>query len=103
LKDKVFSTFLGQNPPFELRLKTGVSPPIFRGIHRGSSKYWPNTSIAVGGGQQGCFDKVSEADLQKQLKSVIRKSRSEDPAIGEFGDGRLIRKFGDVPDDVSGL
>src|SRR5216684_434079 len=29
LKDKAFLTFLGQNPPFELRPKTGVSPPIF--------------------------------------------------------------------------
>ena len=61
-----------------------------------------NLSISVGGGQQGCFDKVSEADLQKRLKPLIQ-SRSGDPAIGEFGDGRLIRKFGDVPDDLSGL
>jgi len=52
LKDKAFLTFLGQNPPFELRSKTGVSPPIF-GIHLGSSKYWPNPSISDGGGQQG--------------------------------------------------
>ena len=29
LKDKAFLTFLGQNLPFELRPKTGVSPPIF--------------------------------------------------------------------------
>jgi len=27
LKDKAFLTFLGQNPPFELRTKAGVSPP----------------------------------------------------------------------------
>ena len=53
LKDKAVSTFLGQNPPFELRPKTGVSPPSFHGIHRGSSNYWPNPSISVGGGQQG--------------------------------------------------
>jgi hypothetical protein len=25
----------------------------FHGIHRGSSKYWPNPSISVGDGQQG--------------------------------------------------
>src|ERR1700738_2868610 len=25
----VFLTFLGQNPPFAVRLKTGVSPPLF--------------------------------------------------------------------------
>jgi Outer membrane efflux protein len=29
LKDKAFLSFLGQNPPFELRPKIGVSPPIF--------------------------------------------------------------------------
>src|SRR5260221_7697902 len=47
LKDKAFLTFLGQNPPFELRPKTGVSPPIF--------SWNPSRliSISVGGGQQG--------------------------------------------------
>jgi hypothetical protein len=30
-------------------------------------------------------------------------SRSGDPATGEFGDAKLIRKFGDVPDDLSEL
>ena len=29
LKDKAFLTFLGQNPPFELRTKAGVLPPVF--------------------------------------------------------------------------
>ena len=27
-------------------------------------------------------------------------SRSGDPATGDFGDAELIRKFGDVPDDL---
>ena len=30
-------------------------------------------------------------------------SRSGDPATGDFGDAELIRKFGDVPDDLSTL
>jgi hypothetical protein len=30
-------------------------------------------------------------------------SRTGDPAIGDFGDTKLIRKFGDVPDDLSAL
>lgn len=30
-------------------------------------------------------------------------SRSGDPAVGEFGDAKLIRKFGDVPDDLGAL
>ena len=29
--------------------------------------------------------------------------RSGDPMIGEFGDAQLLKKFGDVPDDLSGL
>jgi hypothetical protein len=34
---------------------------------------------------------------------AIALSRSGDPATGEFGDAKLIRKFGDVPDDLSAL
>jgi hypothetical protein len=30
-------------------------------------------------------------------------SRSGDPATGDFGDAEVIRKFGDVPDDLSVL
>ena len=30
-------------------------------------------------------------------------SRSGDPATGDFGDAELIRKFGDVPDDLTTL
>jgi hypothetical protein len=30
-------------------------------------------------------------------------SRSGDPATGEFGDAKVIRKFGDVPDDLGEL
>jgi hypothetical protein len=34
---------------------------------------------------------------------TIAFCRSGDPATGEFGDAKLIRKFGDVPDDLSAL
>ena len=34
---------------------------------------------------------------------AIAFSRSGDPVTGEFGDAKLIRKFGDVPDDLSAL
>jgi hypothetical protein len=30
-------------------------------------------------------------------------SRSGDPSTGEFGDAKVIRKFGDIPDDLSEL
>jgi len=29
--------------------------------------------------------------------------RSGDPMVGEFGDARVLRKFGEVPDDLIGL
>ena len=34
---------------------------------------------------------------------AVAFSRSGDPMIGEFGDAHLLRKFGNVPDDLSGL
>lgn len=34
---------------------------------------------------------------------AVAFSRTGDPAIGEFGDAMVLRKFGDVPDDLSGL
>jgi hypothetical protein len=34
---------------------------------------------------------------------AVAFSRTGDPMIGEFGDARLLRKFGNVPDDLGGL
>jgi hypothetical protein len=34
---------------------------------------------------------------------AIAFCRTGDPATGEFSDAKLIRKFGDVPDDLSTL
>ena len=34
---------------------------------------------------------------------AVAFSRSGDPMAGEFSDARLLRKFGEVPDDLSGL
>jgi hypothetical protein len=34
---------------------------------------------------------------------AVAFSRSGDPMIGEFGDAQLLKKFGDVPDDLSEL
>jgi hypothetical protein len=33
---------------------------------------------------------------------AVAFSRSGDPMIGEFGDAHVIRKFGQVPDDLAG-
>jgi hypothetical protein len=34
---------------------------------------------------------------------AIAFSRTGDPMIGEFSDARLLRKFGEVPEDIGGL
>ena len=34
---------------------------------------------------------------------AVAFSRTGDPATGDFRDAKLIRKFGDVPDDLSSL
>jgi hypothetical protein len=34
---------------------------------------------------------------------AVAFSRTGDPATGNFGDAKLIRKFDDVPDDLSAL
>ena len=34
---------------------------------------------------------------------AVAFSRTGDPMIGEFGDARLLRKFGNVPEDLSEL
>ena len=35
--------------------------------------------------------------------SAVAFSRTGDPATGNFSDAKVIRKFGDVPDDLSAL
>ena len=34
---------------------------------------------------------------------AVAFSRTGDPMMGEFGDAQLLRKFGNVPDDLAGL
>jgi len=43
--------------------------------------------------------------LSRSVGSIgaVAFSRTGDPMIGEFGDAKLMRKFGSVPDDLSGL
>jgi hypothetical protein len=37
------------------------------------------------------------------IVGAVAFSRSGDPATGDFGNPTVIRKFGDVPDDLSAL
>ena len=34
---------------------------------------------------------------------AVAFSRTGDPMIGEFGDAQVLRRFGNVPDDLGGL
>ena len=63
----------------------------------------------VAGGAEEC--QSSSAALRRaELLSrgagcigAVAFSRTGDPMIGEFSDAQLLKKFGDVPDDLSGL
>jgi hypothetical protein len=49
---------------------------------------------------------VMRADMLSRKEGhigAVAFSRTGDPATGDFGDATIIRKFGDVPDDLSAL
>jgi hypothetical protein len=56
-----------------------------------------------------CFNPVAvvmraEALSRKEGHAgAVAFSRTGDPATGDFSDAKVIRKFGDVPDDLSTL
>jgi hypothetical protein len=56
-----------------------------------------------------CFNPaavVARAEaLSRKLGNIgaVAFSRTGDPATGDFSDAKVIRKFGDVPDDLSTL
>jgi hypothetical protein len=56
-----------------------------------------------------CFNPnaaVMKAEALSRKPGIIGAvafSRSGDPATGDFGDATVIRKFGDVPEDLSTL
>jgi hypothetical protein len=46
----------------------------------------------------------AEALSRKQGNvGAVAFSRTGDPATGDFGDAKVIKRFGKVPDDLSGL
>ena len=55
---------------------------------------------------QSASTALRRAEMMSRIPGSIGAvafSRTGDPMIGEFRDARLLRKFGDVPDDLSGL
>jgi len=56
-----------------------------------------------------CFNPVAVAVRAEALSrrpghvGAVAFSRTGDPATGDFNDAKVIRKFGDVPNDLSAL
>ena len=68
-----------------------------------------DTGAPVAGAAEECQSSIG-AQRRAEILSrtagsigAVAFSRTGDPMIGEFGDARLLKKFGDVPDDLSGL
>jgi hypothetical protein len=63
----------------------------------------------VAGEPTECFNPVAVVMRAEALSrkeghvGAVAFSRTGDPAIGDFSDARVIRKFGDVPDDLGAL
>ena len=63
----------------------------------------------VAGEPAECFNPVAAAMRAEALSrkeghvGAVAFSRTGDPATGDFSDAKVIRKFGDVPDDLNAL
>ena len=68
-----------------------------------------DTGAPVAGAAEECQSSSGALRRAEVLSRVpgsvgaVAFSRTGDPMMGEFGDAKLLRKFGDVPDDLSGL
>jgi ABC-type uncharacterized transport system substrate-binding protein len=68
-----------------------------------------DSGAAVAGAAEECQSPTSALRRAELLSrqpgniGAVAFSRSGDPMLGEFGDAQLLRKFGQVPEDLSGL
>jgi hypothetical protein len=68
-----------------------------------------DTGSPVAGAAEECQSPsgaVRRAELLSRATGsvgAVAFSRTGDPMAGEFSDAQLLKKFGDVPDDLSGL
>ena len=68
-----------------------------------------DSGLPVAGAAEECQSSSSalrRAEIMSRIPGSIGAvafSRTGDPMIGEFSDAQLLRKFGNVPDDLSGL
>jgi hypothetical protein len=68
-----------------------------------------DTGSPVAGAAEECQSPSGAVRRAEVLSRVagsvgaVAFSRTGDPIAGEFSDAQLLKKFGDVPDDLSGL
>jgi hypothetical protein len=68
-----------------------------------------DTGALIAGAAEECQSPNTALRRAETLSRMIGNigavafSRSGDPMAGEFSDAKLLRKFGDVPDDLSGI
>jgi len=68
-----------------------------------------DTGEPVAGAAEECQSASTALRRAEMMSSIpgsigaVAFSRTGDPMAGEFGDARLLRKFGNVPEDLSGL
>jgi hypothetical protein len=62
-------------------------------------------TLTVGQGNVALRHNESEGALSRKEGHVgaVAFSRTGDPATGDFSDATVLKKFGDVPDDLSAL
>jgi len=68
-----------------------------------------DTGALIAGAAEECQSSTTALRRAETLSRIagnigaVAFSRSGDPMAGEFGDAKLLRKFGEVPDDLSAL
>jgi hypothetical protein len=68
-----------------------------------------DTGVFIAGAAEECHSSTAarrRAEIMSRSEGSIGAvafSRTGDPMIGEFNEARLLQKFGNVPDDLSGL
>ncbi len=68
-----------------------------------------DTGALVAGNAEECHNSstaLRRAEILARMSGhigAVAFSRSGDPMMGEFGDARLLRKFGQVPEDIGEL
>jgi hypothetical protein len=50
-----------------------------------------------------CPNACGSVIAQGRSRRAVEFSRTGDPATSDFGDAKVLKKFGDVPDDLSAL